>query len=130
MKNLELSTDFEIIFRGDFLHVVHPDNFEISPEGNVKLWNALETACKTHNCYKVLSEGKINLRKMKAWNVFDSGSQASEINGLRLACLFYNYQPDEMSAFFKTVSANRGAKVEFFTDKTAALEWLGIKEIQ
>jgi hypothetical protein len=130
MRNLELSPDFEITFRGDYLHVQHPDNFEISPESNQKLWIALETACQTHKCHRVLSEGKINLRKMKAWNVVDSGTQASVIRGLKIALLFYNYQPDEISGFFKTVSANRGVKVEFFTDKNAALDWLGVKEIQ
>jgi hypothetical protein len=130
MKNLELSNDFEIVFRGNYLHVLHPDNFEISPEGNAKLWEMLAELCKTHNCYRVLSEANIQLRKLKTWNVHHSGSQASEIRGLRLACLFYNYQPDEMSEFFKTVSANRGAKVEFFTDKTAAFEWLGVKETE
>ena len=129
MQNSEPKNDFEIAFHGDYLHVLHPDNFEISPETNQKIWQAINAACKNHKCLRVLSEGKINQRKMKTWNAHESGSQAGGIRGLRLACLFYGYEPDEMSEFFQTVSANRGVKVEFFTDKSAALEWLGVKNL-
>ncbi len=128
MPDSKLSNDFEISFHGEYLRVLHPDDFEITPETNQKVWQAINEACKTHKCLRVLSEGKINQRKMKTWNAHESGSQSGGIRGLRLACLFYDYKPDEMSEFFKTVSANRGVKIEFFTDKSAALEWLGVKE--
>ncbi|HVE57212.1 MAG TPA: hypothetical protein VNB22_10320 [Pyrinomonadaceae bacterium] len=126
MRQLNLSTDFEITFRGSYVHILLAENYEITPMGVEKMWIATIEACRTYQCNKVLSEGNIHSRKLKAWDAYSSGSQASEVPGLRHACLFYNYQPDDMSEFFKTVSANRGINVEFFTDKEKALKWLGV----
>ena len=127
MRPLDLSTDFEITFRGSYIHVRLADNFVINPAGLEKVWRAIAEACQTYACSKVLSEGNIRLRKLQAWDAFNSGTQASEITGLRHACLFYNYKPDDLTEFFKTVASNRGIYIEFFTDKTKALEWLGVK---
>lgn len=128
MQDVELCTEFEIIFRGDYLHVLLAQNYEITPEGMQKFWSEIQNVCRKYKCYKVLSEGKIHSRKLTGWDAYNSGSQAGEIRGLRIACLFYNYHPDETSDFFKTVAANRGTKVEFFTKKSTALKWLGITE--
>ncbi len=128
MRQLDLSTDFEIIFRGSYIHVLLAKNYEITPQGLEKIWKATAAACEKHNCSKVLSEGNIHSRKLKAWDAYSSGSQASEIPGLRHACLFYNYKPDDITEFFKTVTSNRGSYIEFFTDKAKALEWLGVGE--
>lgn len=127
MRPLDLSSDFEITFRGSFIHVQLADNFEITPSGLEKIWKATAEACQNYNCNKVLSEGFIRSRKLKAWDAFNSGSQASEIPSLRNACLFYNYKPDDLTEFFKTVSYNRGSYIEFFTDKKLAMKWLGIE---
>jgi len=126
MRQQDLSTDFEIIFRGSYIHILLAENYEITPSGVEKMWKATADACRTYNCKKVLSEGNIHSRKLKAWDAYNSSSQASEVLGLRHACLFYNYQPDDMTDFFKTVSLNRGITVEFFTNKAEALEWLGV----
>ena len=126
MRPQDLSTDFEIIFRGSYIHVRLADNFEINPASLEKIWNATAEACQIYACNKVLSEGNIRSRKLKAWDAYSSGSKASEITGLRHACLFYNYQPDDLTEFFKTVSSNRGTYIEFFTDKAKALKWLDV----
>ena len=130
MRPLDLSTDFEITFRGSYIHVQLAENFEINPSGMETVWKATAEACQKYSCYKVLSEGNIRSRKLKAWDAYSSGSQASEISGLRHACLFYNYKPDDMSEFFKTVSSNRGSYIDFFTDKTKALKWLGVEIVE
>lgn len=129
MKNLELNTDFEMVFRGEYLHVLHSPNYEITSDGMKKLWAALVEACQSYQCTKVLAEGKIHLRKMNAGEAYSSGTTAATIPQLRLACLFYDYVPDDLTAFFKMVSSNRGVAVEFFTQKEAALEWLGVKDL-
>jgi hypothetical protein len=126
MRQLELSTDFELFFRGSYIHILLAENYEITPAGVEKMWKATAEACRKYNCSKVLSEGNIHSRKLKAWDAYSSGSQASEIPAARHACLFYNYQPDDMSEFFKTVSSNRGITIEFFKNKDEALKWLGI----
>ncbi len=128
MRNLELNRDVEINFRGNYLHITHPDNFVILPEDLEILWFNLAAACQTHDCNRVLNEGNIDLSKLRAYDSYNAGTQAGEIRGLRMACLFPNFQPDEKSMFFKTVAANRGARVEFFTDRTEALKWLGVLE--
>jgi hypothetical protein len=128
MRPLDLSTDFEINFRGSYIHVLPAKNNEISPEGLLRVWNAIAAACQNYKCNKFLSEGNLHSRRLKDWDAFGSGTQASEIPGLRQASLFYNYTPDDLTEFFKTVTSNRGTLVEFFTDKAAALKWFGVTE--
>jgi hypothetical protein len=123
-------SDVKITFRDDYLHITHPDNFVILPEDLNGLWLNLAEACKAHGCNRVLNEGNLDLSKLRAFDSYSAGSHAGEIRGLRMACLFPNYQHDEKSEFFKTVAANRGAKVEIFTEKAEALKWLGVDEAE
>jgi hypothetical protein len=128
MQNLESARGVVITFREGFLHITHPDNFVLLSEDINVLWQNLAAACRTFDCRRVLNEGNIDLSKLRAFDSYNAGTQAGEIQGLQMACLFPNFEPDEKSEFFKTVAANRGAKVEFFTDRARALEWLGVAE--
>ena len=119
--------DFSIEFRGDYIYVVHASDFEITPESKARLWSALAAECETHNCRRVLTEGKRVQRKMSLLDMFDSANQLSSIiPGLRLACCFENYPEDELTNFFKTAASNRGVKINFFSDCREALGWLGV----
>ena len=129
-KAEETNQVVEINFRGQYLHITHPDNFVLLPEELDDLWQNLANACKTHDCRKVLNEGNLDFSKIRAYDSYSAGSHAGEIRGLRMACLFPNYKPDEQSEFFKTVAANRGATIELFTDRDAALKWLDVDESQ
>jgi hypothetical protein len=122
-----MSSDFEIQLRKEYLHIIHAPDYKITSEGMEKFWTELTEACEIHECRRVLSEGKISIRRMKTSDAYHSGMQASMIPNLRLAFLFYDYTTDETTEFFKTVASNRGTSIEFFTDKTKALEWLGVK---
>ena len=126
MQNSESDNGVVITFRTRYLHITHPDNFVILSNDIVRLWSNLAAACRTYNCNLVLNEGNIDFSQLRAFDSYHAGSQAGEINGLRMACLFTGFQPDEKSEFFKMVAGNRGAKVEFFNDKTEALKWLGV----
>lgn len=128
MRKLESDNGVVITFREGYLHIMHPDNFVLLPEEIDGLWQNLAEACKSHGCSLVLNEGNIDLSKVKAYDSYNAGTQAGEIRSLRMACLYPNFQPDERSEFFKTVAANRGAKVEFFIDRAEALRWLGVEE--
>jgi hypothetical protein len=128
MQNLESNNGVVITFRDGYLHITHPDNFVILPGDLEGLWNNLAEACKMFDCPLVLNEGNIDLSKLKAFDTYYAGTQAGEIDCLRMACLFTNHQLDEKSEFFKSVAAHRGALVEFFTDRAEALEWLGVSE--
>jgi hypothetical protein len=128
MQKTETTTEtVEITFHDDYLHIRHPDNFVVLPEELDDLWQNLAKACQAHDCRRVLNEGNLDFSKLRAFDSFTAGSQAGEIQGLRMACLFPNYKHDEKSAFFRTVAANRGAQIEFFTDRAEALRWLGVK---
>ncbi len=128
MPNPEPDNAVQITFHDGFIHILHPDNFMVLPEELEGLWLSLAEACKVYDCQKVLNEGNLDLSKLRGYDAYSAGAQAGEIDGLRMACLFQNHQPNEKDEFFKTVSANRGSKVEFFNDRAEALKWLEVDE--
>jgi hypothetical protein len=124
-----MSIDFSLEFNGKYIHIKHPPDYEITPESQDKLWSELSRACKKYKCLKVLTEGPKQTREMSSMDAFQSGSKASKaIPGLALAICIYDYVPDETTRFFTNVAFNRGATIEFFTDKKKAFKWLGIKD--
>ena len=124
-----MSSDFSLEFKGQYIHIVHSADYEITPESNEKMWKELSPACREYKCLKVLAEGPRQKRNLTSMDAFQSGSQASElIPGLMLAICVYEYTPDEKTKFFTNVAYNRGARIEFFNDKKKALKWLGIKD--
>jgi hypothetical protein len=124
-----MSTNFTIEFRDDYILVRHVAELEITPESSARLWSALAEACQTYNCSRVLREGKINLRKMNWLSMYDSATQAANvIPGLRVACCFEDHLEDDLTRFLQTVAHNRGVRIEFFSDRREALQWLGVRE--
>ena len=126
MPNREPENEVVITFHDGYLHIMHPDKFVILSKDIEALWQNLFEACRNYRCNRVLNVGQVDLSQLRAFDSYSAGTQAGEIQGLRMACLFHGYEPDERAEFFKTVASNRGAKVDFFTDRAAALEWLGI----
>lgn len=126
MKNFESENGVAITLRDGYLQITHPDNFVVLSEEIEVLWRNLAEACRVFECRRVLNEGSVDLSRLRAYDSYNAGSHAGEIRGLRMACLFPGYEPNDMAELFKTVASNRGARVEFFTDRAAALEWLGI----
>ncbi len=126
MQNSESNKDFVITFREGYLHITHPASFVVLPEYIESLWANLFEACRKYNCNRILNEGHLDFSKLRAFDSYSAGSQAGEIVGLRMACLFQDYTLDEKGAFFQMVASNRGSTIEFFTDKTEALKWLRV----
>ena len=122
-----MSTTYTIEFKGNYVHVQNPPDYEITAEGMERLWSDLAEACLKYDCRKVLSEGKSPVRRLKTLDAFSSGTAAAEsIPGLLLAVVFEDYVTDQLTSFFKAVALNRGASVEFFSDREQALRWLGL----
>ncbi|MDY6905287.1 MAG: hypothetical protein SWH61_11430 [Thermodesulfobacteriota bacterium] len=122
-----MGTEFTIRYTGTYIHVDVGENYEINAEAMEQFWPELIEAAKHYQCRLVLSEGTISEREMSTIEAYQSATAFPEaIPGIRLACCFYNYPIDEISRFFQTVAHNRGAQVEFFKDKAAALSWLGV----
>lgn len=123
-----MSTDYTLKLRKNYLHVKLPNDYEITPEGVQRQWTEIFDVCRKNNCKGVLCEGKISKRNMKIMDAFQSAeSFANSGSGLSLAFCFYDYTPDEISRFFVTVAENRGTRVKFFSNKSDALRWLGVK---
>jgi hypothetical protein len=91
----------------------------------------LMEVCKKGSCVRVLLEAPSPRRKMDTTAAFESGTRLARVSpGLRIAMLFYNYKTDELTEFFKTVAHNRGVRVEYFSEKKKALEWLRVEREQ
>lgn len=83
--------------------------------------------CREKRCSRVILEAHSPIRKLDTTGAFESGTRLARIDpGLAVALLFYDYETDELTEFFKTVAHNRGVRVEYFTEKDKALEWLNI----
>jgi hypothetical protein len=122
-----MSTDFTIEFRLTYLHIQNAPNYEITSSGASRRWAALATACAAFGCNRVLWEGKVAARRLTISEVYDSAKQLSDIApGLKLACFFEGYTPDELSDFYKKVALNRGTLIRFFSNRVDALRWLGV----
>jgi hypothetical protein len=123
--NEEVKIDFNV----DFIEVRHPKGYRIEPQSMDKYWTMLGNACAEHNCNLVLVEAEAPRRDMTTMDAFGSGIRAAEVAvTLKLALCFSNYEPDELSEFFKTVAYNRGVRAEFFAKRADALKWLGVSE--
>jgi hypothetical protein len=122
-----MGSPYTIESRGDYILVTTGDDFEIAPEVMSKFWPDLAAACVKHGCHRVLIEGGVVRRRMAAIHAFRSGSDAARhIPGLSLAMYIHGYVPDDLTALFKNVASNRGARIEFFSDRAEGLRWLGV----
>lgn len=122
-----MSTSFTLDFDDDYIRIRHPDGYEITPESQRQLWSEIGEACRKYNCRRVLAESPAPpLRSMNQLDAFKSAGQAAEASsGLRVALYFQGYQADDTTEFFITSAYNRGVRIEFFSSRDEALEWLG-----
>ena len=123
-----MNTDFTLDFRGTYIHVQHAPDYVITPEGMNRLYQALAKACRHYRCNLVFAEGASISRQLNMAEAFESGTQiAWYIAGLTMACVLEGYKKDELTEFFITVARNRGARVDFFSTREEAFQWLGIQ---
>jgi len=117
--------ELSLEFKNDHIHLTQGKNFEITPDGMKSFWDYLRKQCEHHACTNILIEAEAPTRSMDTVAAFTSGVQlASVAPNLWMALCFLRYKPDEISELFRQAARNRGANVEFFTDREAALVWL------
>ena len=122
-----MSTDFKPTLHPEYLHVELAPGYEITPEGTTELVLALSDVCRRQGQRRVLIEGTVARRHMGTMDSFSFGSLlGSTLPGVSLAFCLYGFTPDEQTQFFKDVTQNRGVRIEFFSDRNAALRWLGV----
>jgi hypothetical protein len=122
-----MSTDFKLTPHADYLHVQLAPDYEIRPEGTTQLTLSVADVCNRQGQRRVLIEGAIARREMGTMDSFGFGELlGSRLAGISLALCLYGYVADQQTQFFKDVAQNRGVRVDFFTEREAALRWLGV----
>ena len=124
-----MNDELQINFTGELIEIRHPNGYKIEPRSMDRYWTMIGEACEKYKCNLVLVEAEAPQREMSTMDAFGSGIRASEVAiTLKLALCFAGYEPDELSEFFKTVAYNRGVRAEFFSNRSDALKWLGIRD--
>jgi hypothetical protein len=127
MIDAAVSTDFKLTPHADYVHVALAPDYEIRPAGVTELMMSVSDVCSRQGQRRVMIEGNVVARRMGTMDSFGAGALAgSMLTGVRIACCFYGYTPDDQSQFFKDVAQNRGVRVDFFNDRETALRWLGV----
>lgn len=122
-----MSKGFTVVDRGGYIHLLHEPNFEVTRESMGVVWAELSAMCNKASCNIVLVEAPSPKRRMDTTAAFEVATRIAQIApGIKLAMVLLDYQTDELTEFFKTVARNRGARVEYFSEKEEALEWLGV----
>ena len=125
LQNRTVFEDLSLEFRKDHIYIRHSDDFQISPESMKGFWAFLSAQCERYDCTSILVEADSPHRDMDTVSAFTSGVEASAVAAnLWLALCFHDYEPDEISELFRHAARNRGANVEFFSDRDRALSWL------
>ena len=127
-----MDTDFSLSVEEGYIRVTHAPDYDITPEGLLAQYEAIDKACKEHGYKKVLVEGQRMTRHLSSLDVFRSGSTFAKLQliGLRMALCFPDYEPDETTDYFLTVAKNRGIEFAFFRNKQEALQWLDIVPVE
>ena len=125
-----MNAGFSLDFCEDYIWIRHPVGYRITPESQEQIWAAIGEACRKYNCPRVLAESpQPPERNMSKQDALKSAKQAAcAASSLRMACLFPGYDADETTDFFINVAYNSGIRIEFFTCRDEALEWLGINQ--
>ena len=125
-----MSAGFTLEYCSDYIWIRHPEGYRITPQSQQRIWTAIGEACRKYNCPRVLAESPAPpQRDMSKQDAFISAMQAANAaSELRLACLFPGYDSDETTEFFITVAYNSGIRIEFFSQREDALEWLGVDQ--
>ena len=117
--------ELSLEFKDDHLHLKHRTGYQISPDGMNSFWGYLREQCEHHDCTNILIEADAPTRDMDTVAAFTSGVEVASIApNLWMALCFPGHEPDEISELFRQAARNRGANVEFFEDRDAALHWL------
>jgi hypothetical protein len=122
-----MSTEFKLTPHADYIHIELAPGYEIKPDGTTQLTLAISDVCARQGQRRVLIEGTPARRNMGTMDSFGFGALVgSMLTGISLACCLYGYVPDQQTQFFRDVAQNRGVRIEFFSDREAALRWLGV----
>jgi hypothetical protein len=117
--------ELSLEFKDDHIYLTDGNNLEITPDAMESFWSYVRAQCENHACTSILIEADAPTHNMDTVAAFTSGVQVASIApNLWMALCFRRYEPDEISELFRQAARNRGANIEFFADREAALLWL------
>ncbi|HBR56113.1 MAG TPA: hypothetical protein DEA22_01360 [Blastocatellia bacterium] len=116
---------FDVARHEGYVVIRHGSIGDGSGENLREFWNGLAAVCDEMNCRRILLVGPDPGIRIDTMFAFEAGVEAARnVAGRSLAICWRGFRHDEQADFFKTVAANRGARIEFFSETEAALEWL------
>lgn len=123
-----MSLPSDVEFKGEYIHISHPEGYLVSPDTTQDLWTLVGDACHRFGCWKILATSPSPLRvEMRDVDAYQSAVQAMEaVRGAAIAVCFPAFEPDDTARLFMLAAENRGVQVKFFEHETEALNWLGI----
>ena len=111
---------------GKYIRIDVEGTREINPSTTNMLWDTVRKAASEFDCVRFLIEGPVGQRNLSVTDMYESGERPLRdgIIGFQAAFCLPNYQPDDLTDFFITVAANRGARIAFFSNWDEAIAWL------
>jgi hypothetical protein len=125
-----VSTRFTLDFVRNYLWIQHTADYEITLEGQCQLWAAIGEACAKYHCWRVLAECPTPPRQ----HLSQSGALKSAMHAakasrqLRVACVFPEYEKDEITELLINTAYNMGVRIEYFAEREAAIKWLDVNQ--
>ena len=112
---------------------VHSDFIAVSlkldmrPGGLPDRLKELASACAEYNCRRILGRVEGQLSDLTVADVFEMASYlAGTAPSLQIAIVTSETDSEGREEFFKLAASNRGLTIDFFTDESQALLWLGV----
>ena len=126
------STGANRMNKGNSLEI-HPDFIAVSlkldmhPGELPECLRELSSACAENNCRHILGRVDGPLGALTVADVFEMATYlAATVPALQVALLVGENDSEELKEFFQLAASNRGLTIDFFTDETKALRWLGV----
>lgn len=119
-----MSSDYEIKFRDDHVHVQLSPEYKFEPAGSASVWAEIKRLCEEHHTSRVLVEGFLPEGERTTPEIIAAGQRTATIPRLWLAFHVENHVRSDSSELFETIAASKGVRVKHFADREHALTWL------
>lgn len=123
-----MKKEYRFIPTKNYVHVQNLPGAKLTYDALIEQWQAIAAVASQGHHRKVLIEGEKPQRALSTTDIYRLGQHLTNIGirGFRIAFLFFEYVPDELSHFWQTVTSNTGNAAAFFTDRAEAFAWLEI----
>lgn len=122
-----MGSSYELTVHPAYLQLRYQDSLAIFNEWGWEAWTTVGRLCAENGLARVLIEAPGIEGPPDTMCAFESGRVLAEHTiGISIAVCCTGDKVDELTMFFKTVAQNRGVRIEFFSDRETALQWLDV----